>query len=246
MTCTLIASDRAPGLHVAPGTHVPSDARIAPHVTIYAGTQLGAGVMLEQGAIIGRPQQIDSRSHSPRRPAGELTVIGDGCRLGSYSVVVAGARIGRFTYIGDLAMIRETAVIGDEAMIGRGCGVAHSTRIGDRVRVQNDTLVGAFTLIEEDAFVAGRVVFVGDPTMGRGGIDPQGNSTILRRGCRIGSGAIVIPPLEIGEEAVVGAASVVRADVPPRTVVIGAPAKPTRMVLSDELLALDDQLRSPE
>ena len=246
MTCTLVASDRAPGLHVAPGTRIPSDANIAPHVTIYPGVQLGAEVSLEQGAIIGRPQQIDRRSRSPRRPEGDITVIGDGCRIGSYSVIVAGARIGQFTYIGDHVGVRETAIVGDEAMIGRGCSIGHSTIIGDRVRIQNDTLVGAFTVIEQDAFVGGQVVFVGDPTMGRGGIDPERNSTILRRGCRIGSGAIVIPPIEIGQEAVVGAASVVRGDVPLRTVVVGVPARPSRMVPSDELLTFENQLLAPE
>ncbi|MBV9309494.1 MAG: hypothetical protein JOZ73_01600 [Solirubrobacterales bacterium] len=236
MSYDLIASDRAPGLHVQAGIEIPDDTRIAPHVTIYAGVRLGAKVSIEQGAIVGRPQQVDERSRSPRRPAGEPTLIGDGCRIGSGSVIMAGARIAEDTYVGDLAAIREDAQIGSETMIGRGCSVTHNTVIGDRVRVQTDTLVGAWTTVEDDVFVGARVVFVGDPTMGRAPVDPERNRTVVRRASRIGSGAILIPPLEIGEDSVIAAAAVVRADVPPRTVVAGVPATAVRSLGADELL----------
>jgi acetyltransferase-like isoleucine patch superfamily enzyme len=219
--------------------HIPDDTELAPGVTIYSDVMIGRSVTIEQAAIIGRPQQIDARSKSPRRPTSEPTLIGDGCRIGSSTVVVAGARIGHHTYLGDLVTVREGAVLGNEVMIGRGCAVTHSTEIGNRVRIQNDTLVGAFTVIEDDAFVGARVVFIGDPTMGRGGVDPKRNSTIVRQRCRIGSCAIVMPPAELGEEAVVGAASLVRGDVASRTVVVGSPAQPIRMVAPDELFEPD-------
>jgi len=54
----LVASDRAPGLFVAPGVVLPDDVRIAPHVTIYANVEIGRNVSIEQGSILGRPQQI--------------------------------------------------------------------------------------------------------------------------------------------------------------------------------------------
>ena len=134
---TLVPSDRAPGLHVAPGTPVPDDAQIAPHVTIYAGVELGSGLTLEQGAIVGRPQQIDARSRAPRRTGEETTTIGDGCRVGSNTVVVAGAHVGPATISSDHVLLREGAVIGEEVMMGRGSVATHNTRIGDRTRIQN-------------------------------------------------------------------------------------------------------------
>ena len=94
MTPTLVPSDRAPGLFVAPGTAIPDDAEIAPHVTIYAGVELGPGVSLQQGAIVGRPQQIDARSRTPARAGDQVTVIDEGAHLGSGTIVVASARIG--------------------------------------------------------------------------------------------------------------------------------------------------------
>jgi acetyltransferase-like isoleucine patch superfamily enzyme len=233
---TLVPSERAPGLHVAPGTDVPDDAEIAPHVTIYAGVELGAGVTLEQGAILGRPQQIDARSRTARQSGGEPTLIGDGCRVGSNTVVVAGATVGGGSYLSDLVLIRETAVIGEEVMVGRGCSVSHNTRVGDRSRIQNETLVGPWTYIDEDVLVAPLVTFLGDPTMGRRPADAVSGGILVRRAARIGTSAIIFQDVEVGEEAVIGAAALVRADVPPRTVVVGSPARPLRAVDDRELL----------
>ena len=58
----------------------------------------------------------------------------------------------------------------------------------------------------------------------------------IRRGARIGAGAVLCPAVEIGEEAFVGAGAVVTKDVPPRMVVVGNPARPLREVAADELL----------
>lgn len=236
MTPDLIHSDRAPGLFVAPGTVIPDDAEIAPHVTIYPGVELGAGVSLEQGAIVGRPQQIGVHSRAPVLGDGHTTVIGDGARVGSNTVVVAGARIGARVYLSDLVLVREAASVAEEAMIGRGTSLIYGVVVGARTRIQNNTLIGPSTVIEEDVLVSPRVTFVGDPTMGRRPVEPGTAGIVVRRASRIGTSAILFPPCEIGEESVVGAAAMVRADVPPRTVVTGAPARHLREVREDELL----------
>jgi UDP-2-acetamido-3-amino-2,3-dideoxy-glucuronate N-acetyltransferase len=58
----------------------------------------------------------------------------------------------------------------------------------------------------------------------------------IRRGARVGGGAILCPGIEVGEEGFVGAGAVVTKDVAPRTVVVGNPARPLREVAEDELL----------
>jgi acetyltransferase-like isoleucine patch superfamily enzyme len=232
----LVASARAPGLYVAPGIVIPGDAEVAPHVTIYAGVTLGRRVSLQQGAILGREQQIHERSRSPVYPSDAPTAIGDHCRVGSNSVVVAGSRLGARVYISDHVLIRESVVIGEDAMIGRGCSVSHGNFVGARTRVQNDTVIGPWTVIEEDVLVSPRVTFVGDATMGRRALDDTSGGIVVRRAARIGTNAIIFPGVEIGAEAVVGAAAMVRSDVPARTVVTGAPARHLRDVREDELL----------
>jgi acetyltransferase-like isoleucine patch superfamily enzyme len=58
---------------------------------------------------------------------------------------------------------------------------------------------------------------------------------VLRRACRIGAGAVLLPGVEVGEEAFVGAGAVVTSNVSARSVVIGVPARPVRDVPDDEL-----------
>jgi UDP-2-acetamido-3-amino-2,3-dideoxy-glucuronate N-acetyltransferase len=232
----LVASDRGPGLFVAPGVVLPDDLRIAPHVTIHANVEIGRDVSLEQGAILGRPQQLGALSRTPVYPPGEGTLIGDGCRIGSYSVVVAGARIEPGAYIGDLVTVREGCVIGERAMIGRGVAMQHGIVVGARTRIQNYTLLGPGTVIGEDVLVSPNVTFVGDSTMGRSDLEVPTGGILVRRAARIGTSAIIFPGVEIGAEAVVGAAAMVRSDVPERTVVAGTPARHLRAVRDDELI----------
>jgi acetyltransferase-like isoleucine patch superfamily enzyme len=236
VTPELVGSDRATGLMVAPGTTIPADAEIAPWVTIHAGVVMGAGVLLSQGAIIGRPQQIDGRSRTPISPAGDPTVLGARCSVGSYSIVTAGAQVGPGSRIGDHVLVRERAVVEEEAVVGQGSVIGRGSRIGPRARLQAQVVVGPGTVLEEDVFVSARVTFVGDPTMGRGPTGSAPGSVVARRGSRIAVGAIIIPPAELGEESVVGAGSLVRSHVPPRTVVAGTPARHLRPVRDDELL----------
>jgi acetyltransferase-like isoleucine patch superfamily enzyme len=73
--------------------------------------------------------------------------------------------------------------------------------------------------------------------MGRRPAGPPNRGTRVCRGARIGTAAIIFPPVTIGSEAVIGAASLVRDNVAPRTVVVGTPAVPVRAVRDDELLA---------
>jgi acetyltransferase-like isoleucine patch superfamily enzyme len=159
-----------------------------------------------------------------------LRVARGDCRIGSSAVIVAGATVGDRAYSGDHALIRETAVLADEAMVGRGRIVTHSTLVGNRARLQADVIVWPWTVIEDDVSVGPRVTFIGDPTMGRRPLEVPVRGIRVCRGARVGTGSIVFPPVTIGVEAVVGAASLVRDDVASRTVVVGTPAAPLRAV----------------
>ena len=96
--------------------------------------------------------------------------------------------------------------------------------------------VTAGSVVEDDVFIGPGAVTTNDDTMGRhdGSIGLVGAT--LRRACRIGGGAVILPGVEVGEEAMVGGGAVVRDDVAPRTVVVGVPARVIRAVRDDELL----------
>jgi acetyltransferase-like isoleucine patch superfamily enzyme len=104
-------------------------------------------------------------------------------------------------------------------------------------RIQAGAYITAYTTVEEHVFVAPCVVTTNDNFMGRTErrLELLRGPTI-RRGARVGGGATLCPGVEIGEEAFVGAGAVVTRDVPPRTVVVGSPARVLREVPEDELL----------
>jgi acetyltransferase-like isoleucine patch superfamily enzyme len=237
MTAALAPSSRAPGLLLAPGVVVPDDAELGPYVTLHHGVVLGSGVRIEQGAVIGRVQRLDTRSRTPRHPLAGVTMLESSCSIGGNAIVVAGARIGAGAWVGDHALLREGTALGAQAMIGT-CVILHpDAEVGPRARIQAYTAVGPGARIEEDVMVGVRVNFIGDPTMGRrsGTVAPE-DAIVLRRACRVGSGVTLFPGIQVGEEGVVGAGSIVRADVPARTVVVGAPARIVRPVREDELI----------
>ena len=96
----------------------------------------------------------------------------------------------------------------------------------------------AYSELEDDVFIAPCVVTTNDNFMGRTEkrLALMKGPTI-RRGARIGGGAVLLPGIEIGEEAFVGAGAVVIRDVPPRAVMVGNPARQIREVPDEELLA---------
>jgi UDP-2-acetamido-3-amino-2,3-dideoxy-glucuronate N-acetyltransferase len=91
-------------------------------------------------------------------------------------------------------------------------------------------------VVEHDVFVAPGVITTNDPTAGRRGPGQELRGPTLRRACRIGAGAVLLPGVEVGEEAFVAAGAVVTADVPARAVVMGVPARVVRQVPEEELL----------
>jgi acetyltransferase-like isoleucine patch superfamily enzyme len=114
--------------------------------------------------------------------------------------------------------------------------VENDVAIGARVRIQTDSYITAFTEIDDDVFVAPRVITTNDVSAGR---RPRGEplrGPRLRRACRVGAGAVLLPGVEVGEEAFVGAGAVVTRDVAARSLVVGNPARHVRDVDERELL----------
>ncbi|MBA3263766.1 MAG: N-acetyltransferase, partial [Thermoleophilaceae bacterium] len=137
---------------------------------------------------------------------------------------------------GDQAHVRERASIGEGSVVGRGVSVENDVTLGSRVRLQTNAYVTAWSVVEDDVFVAPGVVLTNDQTAGRRAPGEELRGATLRRACRIGGGAVLLPGVEVGEEAFVAAGAVVTVDVPARAVVMGVPARVVRDVAEEELL----------
>jgi acetyltransferase-like isoleucine patch superfamily enzyme len=228
-------SDRAPGLLLGEGVELPADVAIGGHVIIHAGTRIGAGARLQDGAIVGKPVALGPRSTTAGAGAAPCE-IGAGATVAAGAVVVAGARIGARAVVGDQAHVRERAVVGEESVVGRGSQVDCDVTVGARVKIQTGCYLTAFSVVEDDVFVAPGVYTTNDNAMGRHDRSRPLRGATLRRACRVGGRAVLLPGVEIGEEAFVAAGSVVTRDVPARTLVMGSPARFVREIGEDELI----------
>jgi len=203
---------------------------------VHPGTVLGEGVKVLEHAVVGKQPSLSPRSTAKREPL-EPTVIGEGTIVSTGAVVFAGTKVGARVILGDQSCVRERVVVGDDVVIGRGSLVENDTTIGALTKIQAEAYITAYSTLEEQVFIAPCVVTTNDNFMGR---TERRHELIkgptIRRGARIGGGAILLPGIEIGEEAFVGAGAVVTKDVEPRMVVVGNPARVMRPVPEDELL----------
>jgi acetyltransferase-like isoleucine patch superfamily enzyme len=211
-------------------------AEIHASAIVYEGTVLGEDVKVLEGAVVGKQPTLSPRSTAKREPLAPTT-IGDGTIVSTGAIVFAGSTIGARVILGDQSCVRERVEIGDDVVVGRGSYVENDTTVGAMTKIQADAYITAYSTLEEHVFIAPCVVTTNDNWMGRTE-QRFGNvkGPTIRRGARIGGGAILCPAVEVGEEAFVGAGAVVTKDVPPRTVVVGNPARVLRDVPEDELL----------
>jgi acetyltransferase-like isoleucine patch superfamily enzyme len=211
-------------------------AEVHPTATVYEGTVLGEGVKVLEGAVVGKQPTLSPRSTAKREPL-QPTVIGDGSIVSTGAIVFAGSAVGARVILGDQSCVRERVEIGDDVVLGRGSLVENDTTIGARTKIQAEAYVTAYSTVEEDVFIAPCVVTTNDNYMGRTERRlAEMRGPTIRRGARVGGGAVLCPGVEIGEEAFVGAGAVVTKDVPPRMLVVGSPARVLREVPDEELL----------
>ena len=212
-------------------------AEIAATAVVYPGTVVGDGCKILDFAVVGKQPTLSPRSTAKVEELPPLE-LGPGTIVSTGAIVFAGTRIGARVILGDQSCVRERCDVGDDVVIGRGSLVENDSTVGARTKIQAMAYITAYSELEEDVFVAPCVQTANDNFMGR---TEQRHALrkgpTLRRGSRVGVGAVLCPGVEIGEEAFVGAGAVVVKDVPPRVVVVGNPARPLRDVPPEELLS---------
>jgi UDP-2-acetamido-3-amino-2,3-dideoxy-glucuronate N-acetyltransferase len=228
-------SERAPGLLLGEGVRLPDSAWVGGNVVIHDGTVVGEGARIQDGAVLGKRLALGPGSTARRGDLPPLE-LGADATVGANAVVLAGARIGARAVVGDRAHVRERAAVGDGSVVGSGSAVDNDVTIGARVKIQTGCYVTAFSVVEDDVFVAPGVTTTNDNEMGRHERGARLRGAILRRACRVGAGSILLPGIEVGEEAFVAAGALVTHDVDARTLVMGVPARVVRQVEDAELL----------
>jgi len=128
--------------------------------------------------------------------------------------------------------------VGDETKIGAFVEIQKNASVGRRCKISSHTFICEGVQIEDNVFVGHSVTFINDsyPRATTAGGDLQTEAdwkvekTVVRKGASIGSGSTVLSKITIGENAIVGAGSVVTKDVPANAIVAGNPAKVLRFI----------------
>ena len=151
--------------------------------------------------------------------------------------IAAGVKLGADVKIYDFVNLYGCE-IGDETKIGTFVEIQKNAKIGKRCKISSHTFVCEGVTIEDNVFVGHGVMFINDlyprATNDGGGVQTEADwkveRTLVKQGASIGSGATILARVTIGENAIVGAGSVVTKDVPANAVVAGNPARVKRVL----------------
>ena len=132
--------------------------------------------------------------------------------------------------------------IGDETKIGAFVEIQKNAKIGSRCKISSHSFICEGVTIEDNVFVGHGVMFTNDSypraTTANGGLQTEADwkveKTLVKRGASIGTGSTILPNVSIGENAIVGAGSVITRDVPTNAVVAGNPARVLRYLQTAE------------
>jgi acetyltransferase-like isoleucine patch superfamily enzyme len=131
--------------------------------------------------------------------------------------------------------------VGDNSKIGAFVEIQKNASVGSNCKISSHTFICEGVTIEDGVFIGHGVTFINDvyprATVAGGGLQTESDwkveKTVVKRGASIGSGATILCNVTVGENAIVGAGSVVTKDVPANVIVAGNPARMLRTIDAD-------------
>ena len=164
--------------------------------------------------------------------------------MSDYSCVSSDVRLGKNVKLAKFINLYG-CTIGDNTKIGAFVEIQKNALIGKNCKISSHTFVCAQVIIEDNVFIGHNVTFINDryprATTPDGRLQTEGEwqieSTVVKIGASIGSGSTILCRVTIGENAIIGAGSVVTRDVPPNAIVVGNPARLVRFITANLQIA---------
>ena len=190
---------------------------------VRANVSFGEGFVLEDFCIVGTPPRGAKDGEFP-------TIIGKRAVIRSHSVIYAGNVIGDNFQTGNKVNIRESNRIGNNVSVGTLSVIEHHVEIADNVRIHTQVFIPEYTTLEEGCWIGPNVVFTNAKYPLSPGVKDQLAGATIRKGAKIGANVTLLPGVVVGENALIGAGSVIVSDVPPGAVVVGNPGRIIRHI----------------
>jgi acetyltransferase-like isoleucine patch superfamily enzyme len=152
--------------------------------------------------------------------------------MNSYNCIADDVKLGRDVRFSKFVNLYGCE-IGDETKIGAFVEIQKNASVGKRCKISSHTFICEGVAVEDNVFIGHGVMFINDSypraTTAEGSLQTEADwkveRTVVKKGASIGSGATILSNISIGENAIVGAGSVVTKDVPPNSIVAGNPAR---------------------
>ncbi len=193
------------------------------HAAIHAGTTIGAGCVIEDNVVIGRPP-VGARARSSDA-APEATSIGAGSRVGSNAVISAGASLGPDCLVGPLASVGAGSRLAGAVSVGTGAHLEHAVKVGRGSRIGTGAHLAAHSEIGDEVLLGPGVVVESREPGSAGAEGSDRAHSRIRDRATVGAGVVLIGDVEIGQDAAVASGALVTKSVPPAKLVAGFPAR---------------------
>jgi len=185
---------------------------IAETAIVFPNIILGENVSIEDFVIIGRNDKDLS------------TTIGDNGLIRSHTVIYEGNLIGSDFMTGHHVLIREDNIIGNFVSIGSNTVIEHHIKMGNHVRIHSCAFIPEETMIEDNVWIGPNVVITNAKYPLSPNVKKELKGATLRKNVKIGANCTLLPGIEIGENSLIGAGSVVTKNIPANKVAFGNPA----------------------
>jgi acetyltransferase-like isoleucine patch superfamily enzyme len=157
--------------------------------------------------------------------------------MNSYQCIASDVKLGRDVRLSNFINLYGCE-IGDETKVGAFVEIQKNVTVGKCCKISSHTFICEGVVIEDNVFIGHGVMFINDKypraTTVEGNLQTEAGwkveRTVVRKGASIGSGTTILSNTNIGENAIVGAGSVVTRDVPPNVIVAGNPARILRHI----------------
>lgn len=219
------------------GVVIGDNCFIGHNVVIHEGTIIKSNVRIDDNTVIGKLPMRSVNSIFKDEEKLPNCIIEEECLIGATTIIYRGCEIGKKTLIADMATIRENVKIGERTIIGRGATIENFCTVGSNCKIQTNVYLTAYSEVEDYVFIAPCVVTSNDNYAARSKERfGKFKGVTIKRGGRIGAGAIVLPGKVVQEEGFAAAGALITKDIPNKKIVMGSPARIIKDVPQDQLL----------